>query len=501
MGNSNQEFSVAIIGAGFAGICTALRLKRAGFDNFAIFESSNELGGTWRDNTYPGCACDVPSHLYSFSFEPSADWPEVYSGYEDIHNYLKNVSDKHNLRPYIRFNKRVEELRFDENRVLWTLTTSDGETYTANVIISGTGPLNKPAIPELPGIEKFRGKKFHSSHWDHQFKLEGQRIAAIGTGASAVQYVPAIAPKVSELYVFQRTPTWVVPRMNRRYTQIEKALLKWVPGLRWIYRNVQYWYREYMGLGFTGSERMNRGFEKLARWHLKRQVNDEATREKLTPSYQIGCKRVNVSDAYLPAFNRDNVELVVESISAVTENGVVTSDGKEREVDAIIYGTGFITTEFLQPMKVYGVGGAEISDSWNGRFATYLGISVSGFPNYFLLLGPNTGLGHNSVVFMIEAQVNYVLQAIEQLRQGQLDGFDVKREVQEDFQTWAHERLAQMTWSSGCKSWYLTAEGENYAIWPGLTVSYWRRTRQFDPSVYTALIATEISSDDEQLAA
>ena len=509
MANSDRqrppaEFSVAIIGAGFAGLCMAIRLKQAGIDNFTIFEGAGDLGGTWRDNTYPGCACDIPSHMYSFSFELNADWPRVYSSWQAIQDYLQRCADKYDVRRHIRFDTRIAQLHFDEKSGVWSLTAGSGVTFHANAVASGTGPLNKPSIPDFPGLGKFQGKRFHSAEWDHDYDLSGKTVASIGNGCSAIQYVPKIAPKVAKLYVFQRTPTWIMPRFDRAYTAVERWAFKHLPGWKRLYRYYVYWRNEYYGLGIIGKHPFFTNLlQKLALLHLKSKVKDADLREKLTPTFQIGCKRINIEDHYYPTLQRDNVELVTGGVREITAQGLVGQDGVEREVDAIIFGTGFVTDDYLQPMEIFGRGGRELTATWQQGVETYLGITVAGFPNFFLLLGPNTGLGHNSVVFMIEAQVNYVLDAIKKLRAGSGGAFDVRSKVQHTFHDKVQRELASTTWASGCQSWYLAPDGKNYIIWPGFTPSYWWQTRKFDIAPYELLTCAGggTPDEDERLAA
>ena len=489
--NRALPFNIAIIGAGFAGICMAIRLKQAGIDDFVIYERADDLGGTWRDNTYPGCACDVPSHLYSFSFELKHDWPRVYSSWQEIQGYLRACTEKYGIGPHIKYGEGVTAAHFDVDTGTWTLKTTSGESFSANVVANATGPLNKPFIPEIPGLDTFKGKTFHSSEWDHDYDLEGKTVASIGNGCSGIQYVPEIAQKLRRLDVFMRTPTWIVPRFDRAYMKIERWAFKWIPGWPRFYRYYIYWRNEYYGLGIIGrSPFFTKMLQGLAALNLKTRVKDPVLREILTPTFQIGCKRINISDDYYETLQRDNVELITDGIQAATENGLVTVDGNEHAVDAIIFGTGFVTTEYLQPMKIFGHGGKELTAEWQGGADSYLGISVAGFPNYFLLLGPNTGLGHNSVIFMIEAQVDYVMSAIEKLRAGAADALDVRIDVQRAFSDQVQARLKSTTWGSGCKSWYLSPDGRNYAIWPGFTMSYWFKTRRFEPDKYEFITGT-----------
>ena len=479
--------SVAIIGAGFGGIGMAIKLREAGIEDFIMLERASNLGGTWRDNNYPGCACDVASHLYSFSFETNPDWSRVFSPYNEIQAYLLRTADKYGIRPFIRFNSEVSEAHFDEARCLWEVRTKDGASFKAHHLVSATGPLSKPVYPDIEGLNLFQGKAFHSSRWDHDYELAGKRVACIGTGASAIQFIPQIASRVKELKVFQRTAPWVLPRFDRGYTGIEKKLFRLIPPWHRLFRWITYWRHESFGFGIIGYRFANELMQKLGRWHLRRQVADEALREKLKPGFQIGCKRILISDDYYPALTRDNVEVINRGVSKITNKAVVDADGVAHEVDVIIYGTGFAATDFLTPMKVYGRDGTELMQHWSEHAQTFLGINVSGYPNLHLLLGPNTGLGHNSVVFMIEAQIDYILKAIERTRTQQRVALDVKKASQEKFDRDIQAQLRDTSWLSGCQSWYLDANGRNTTLWPGFSLSYWWRTRSFEPADYEIL--------------
>ncbi|MCC7413051.1 MAG: NAD(P)/FAD-dependent oxidoreductase [Gammaproteobacteria bacterium] len=480
----DPRWRVAVIGAGFAGLGMAIGLKRAGIDAFVVFESATALGGTWRDNTYPGCACDVPSHLYSYSFALKPDWTRVYSPWHEIRAYLEQCADRYDVRRHIRFDTRIATATFDEAKAGWTLIATDGRRFSADVVVSATGPLSKPAIPDLPGLAQFRGRMFHSARWDHDYVLDGRRVAVVGTGASAIQFVPRIAPRVERLYLFQRTPPWVVPRFDRAYTALERRLHARLPTLCRLHRTFIYWQYEMNGLAIIGYPPFNRLLEALARLHLRRQVADPALRARLTPDYRIGCKRVLVANDYYPALTRPNVELVSGAIERVHANGVVGTDGVEREVDAIVLATGFVATEFLAPMRIYGRGACELTERWQAGAETYLGMAVAGFPNFFMLVGPNTGLGHNSIVFMIESQVRYILQAIRAIGSGRADSVDVRPERQRAFQQRIQRDLRSTSWQSGCRSWYLDEDGRNFTLWPGFTLSYWLRTRRWDAADY-----------------
>ena len=480
----NSPFRIAIIGAGFSGLCMAIKLKAAGYSNVTVFERAADLGGTWRDNTYPGCACDVPSHLYSYSFEMNPNWSRAFSPWIEIARYLQHCVDKYGLRSQIRFNTEITELRFHGTTKMWSLRTRAGAEEHFHVVISGTGPLNKPDLPNIVGRETFTGKAFHSSHWDHDYALAGKRVAVIGTGASAIQIVPNIATQVAELTLFQRTPPWVLPRMDRAYRAWEKLFFRWCKPWLWLHRKLLYWRLEHFGVAVLNDGHTRRFFEGVGRWFLKKQIADAALREKLAPNYRIGCKRALISDDYYPSLNRANVEVVTDAITEITPTGVRTQQGREITVDAIIYGTGFRATEFLTPMRIYSADNRELSEVWRTGASTYLGITLAEFPNLFLLVGPNTGLGHNSIIFMIEAQVHYVIECLKRLTREGRQCAALKPAVQQQFSTEIQQRLRGTTWLSGCKSWYLSADGNSYTMWPGYTVEYWWRTRKFEPEQY-----------------
>ena len=478
---------IAIVGAGFAGLGMAIRLKQAGIESFTIFERAAEVGGTWRENTYPGCVCDVPSHLYSFSFAQNPEWTRAYSPQPEIEAYLLRCRDEFGLRPHIRFGTEIAEMRFDPTSLTWRLQTHAGETLEADVVVNATGPLSRVSIPEIPGLDGFEGTVFHSAQWRHDHDLSGERVAVIGTGASAIQIVPEIAPVASRLHVFQRTAPWIVPRRDRAFRPFERFLFRNVPGVQRAYRWGIYLLQELGAPLFLGRGFLSRLAETGARRFIRAQVSDGALRARVTPDYAIGCKRILISNDWYPALQRENVELVTDGIACVRAHSIATRDGREREVDTIILATGFAATDFLAPMKVFGRTFAELSDSWKSGAATHLGISVAGFPNFFLLVGPNTGLGHNSILFMIEAQVRYVLQAIQHLSRARIDALDLREEVQAAAYHDVQTRMKNTVWQSGCKSWYQSADGRNDTLWPGFTFDYWWRTRRFVPSAFRAL--------------
>ncbi len=480
------EVEVAVVGAGFSGLATAILLKQAKITSFVLLEKAGEVGGTWRENTYPGAACDVASHLYSFSFEPNPAWSRTFSPQPEILEYLKHCARKYELLPYIRFHTEVTGARFDEGRGTWSVSTRGGLRVEARSLVLGNGALHIPTFPGIPGRESFQGVQFHSAQWRHDVELSGKTVAVVGTGASAIQFVPKLAQQVGRLYLFQRNPPWILPRFDKALGERWRQRFERLPLLRRLYRAALYWNSEWHVLVFLKMTWLNRLVEWVSRRYLATSVPDTRLRERLTPRYRLGCKRVLLSNDYYPALQRPNVELVTEGIESIGPQGVRTRDGVERQVDAIVYGTGFDVAHYLAPIRIVGRQGRVLSELWSYAPSSYLGITVSGFPNLFMLMGPNTGLGHNSMIFMIEAQARYAVQCIQALRSQDLRWLDVRPEVQAAFNDSVREKLGQTVWQSGgCHSWYQNAQGHNAAIWPGSTVSYWLRTRQLHLGDYT----------------
>jgi cation diffusion facilitator CzcD-associated flavoprotein CzcO len=480
------KVDVLIVGGGFSGLCMAIKLRQAGMNSFLLLEKSDDIGGTWYDNRYPGCACDIPSHLYSFSFEPSPDWSRMYPGQQEIHDYLKRVVQRHELAPQIRLNTRFHEATWDEAENVWHATAGEGLRIRARVIVSGIGGLHVPEYPKLKGIERFAGPKFHSSTWDHTVDLDAKSVAVVGTGASAIQFVPQIAPRAGKLHLFQRTPPWIVPRMDFPIEEKWKQRFRRFPLAMRAFRQLIFWRQEVRVLGFLGNRYVRGKATEIATHHLEKQIKDPKLRAALKPNYELGCKRVLVSDDYYPTLNRPNVELVTDAIAEVREHTIVTADGVERPIDVLIFGTGFRATEPLIGIRLIGRGGVEIHDAWRERMSAYLGITVSGFPNFFLLLGPNTGLGHNSIILMIEAQVRYVMSCLKLMKRRKRQVLEVRPETQKQFVADIYRRLEGTVWQSGgCHSWYQDQRtGENTTLWPGSVVAYTRRTRAVLPADY-----------------
>jgi cation diffusion facilitator CzcD-associated flavoprotein CzcO len=477
--NDPTHLRVAIVGSGFGGLGAAIRLRQQGIDDFLVFERADDLGGTWRDNSYPGCTCDVPSHLYSFSFAPNPGWSRSFSGQPEIWEYLRACAHRFGIGPRIRFGHEVHAASWDEPRRRWRVETSHG-TWTADVLVAAAGPLSEPAIPALPGLDRFAGAVFHSARWDHDHDLRGRQVAVVGTGASAIQFVPEIQPKVARLRVFQRTAPWVLPRRDRALTGAERRLYRTVPAAQRLARWSIYWAREGATVGFL-RPRVMRLPQRLALRHLRRAVPDPELRARLTPAYTLGCKRVLLSNDYLPALTRPNVEVVSAGIRGVRSDGLVTDDGAFHPADTIIFGTGFRVTDMPVAQRITGRDGRTLSEVWAGSPKAYLGVAVAGFPNLFLLLGPNTGLGSTSVVLMIEAQVEYLLRALGHLRSAAAATVEPRPEAQAAFLAEVDTRMRPTVWSSGCTSWYMDRTGRVSAIWPGLSSAYRRRMRRFDP--------------------
>ncbi|MFC4006791.1 flavin-containing monooxygenase [Nonomuraea purpurea] len=461
---------VAIIGAGFGGLCMAIQLERAGVGSYTVFEKADGLGGTWRDNSYPGAGCDIPSHLYSYSFEKYASWTRRYPEQPEILGYLEHCADKYRVRRKIRFGAEVRRAAFDGLK--WRLTTANG-TETFDVLVMGVGQLNRPRLPDIAGMSDFAGVSFHSARWNHDHDLTGRRVAVIGNGSSAAQLIPRVAERAERLYVFQRTPNWVIPKPDAAFSPLTRLALRYVPGLQRAYREWTYRYAEgalYPALAQGWSAGLLR---QRALRHLHDQVADPALRAKLAPGYPPGCKRVVIDSAFYPALTRHNVEVVTDGIVRITPKGVQTADGT-CEVDTIVYATGFRSTEFLAPMEITGLGGRSLEEQWKDGAEAYLGISVQNFPNMFLLYGPNTNLGHNSIIFMIECQVNHVMSCLPYLSAN--GPIEVRPEAMAAWRGQLDAAMERMVWGAGCQSWYKTDQGRVTNNWPGPTTLYRRLT-------------------------
>lgn len=489
-----RHVRIAIAGTGFGGLGTAIRLLEDGERDFLIFERASDVGGVWRENTYPGCCCDVESHLYSFSFAPNPDWSHRYARWNEIQRYLRDCAENRGVLPHIRFGHEIRRATWSDDAQHWVLETNQG-TFTANVFVAATGALSEPSTPKIPGIETFQGKTFHSARWDHTYDLNGKKVAVIGTGASAIQIVPAIQPKVAKLSLFQRTPPWILPRRDRAITESERERLREFPLLRWLVRAGIYTRRELMAAFFLDT-RLAGVAEKLALSYLERKVPDPALRAKLTPNYRMGCKRVLISDDYLPSLTKENVDVVTSSIREIRAHSIVTEDSlgnrEEHEVDAIVFGTGFNVQESPVANLVRGRDGRSIAEVWKaeGRMAAHLGTTVAGFPNFFLIQGPNTGLGHTSVIIMIEAQIAHIINALRFMKKHGHASVEPKREAQATWVAEVDRKMRGTVWTSGgCASWYLDAQGRNSTLWPGFTFTFRQRVERFKPSEYVVVRA------------
>ena len=477
---------VAIIGAGFSGIGMAGRLLKDGVTDFAVYERADEVGGTWRDNTYPGCQCDIPSVLYSYSFMPNPDWTRAYPLQEEIREYLKRCARELGVMPHIEFGVEGQGAQWDDEERIWRLQTSAGER-TANVLIGGMGGLTEPQYPDIEGLDSFEGTMFHSSRWDHEHDLDSERVAVIGTGASSIQFVPEIQPEVGKLTLFQRTPAWVLPDPDRRLGERERNLYRSFPAAQRAMRALTYLSLEATVVGTIVDRRLIKWGEAIGRRHIANQVADPELRAKLTPSYTLGCKRITLSNKYYRALTQPNAEVVTDAITEVRPHSVVTADGSEREVDTIILGTGFKVFDNPGMAMIRGRDGRSLLDQWEGSPRAYLGTAVPGFPNLFFIVGPNSAGGFNSIIFTSEAHINYAASCLREMDRQGVETVEVKPEVYEAFNRDTERRLAGSVWNEGgCASWYLDENGRNGVWWPTFMARLWQRTRRFDAGNYLA---------------
>jgi cation diffusion facilitator CzcD-associated flavoprotein CzcO len=493
---TTRHAQVLVVGSGFSGIGLGHRLLQSRFTDFVILERSPGVGGVWQSNTYPGCRCDVPSHLYSFSFAPNPEWTATYSPAPEIRGYLEDCVDRFGLRPHLRMAVDVTGASWNQPHQQWEVETSEG-SWTAQVLVSAVGPLTEPKLPVVVGMERFQGEVMHSARWDHGIDLTGKRVASIGTGASAIQYVPAIADQVGELYVYQRTAPWVVPHDGRPISDDERALFRRSPRAQRRERNKVYLAKEALVLGFAKRPGLMRVLEKLARKHLASQVADPVLREQLTPDFMLGCKRLVPSNDWYPALQKPNVTLVPHALREIKEHSVVDSSGVEREVDVIIFGTGYHVTEIPFADHVRGRGGQLLSEHWQGSPRAYLGTSVPGFPNYFMFLGPNTGLGHSSMVYMVEAQIEHIAQAIRAIDVSGSTSIEVDEAVHDAYNADLDAKLATTVWEvGGCTAFYRDVNGRNATIYPDWTFRFRRDAVRWRDAAYRLeTVPTHLSDD------
>ncbi len=487
-----------IVGAGFAGLCAAIKLQEDGETDFLVIEKGADVGGTWRDNTYPGAACDVPSQLYSFSFAPNPDWSMSFSPQPEIQAYIRRTAERSGTLDRFRFHTSLESAAWDEQAQCWRVQTSAG-AVTASTLIVGAGALSEPKMPDIDGIEGFGGELFHSARWDHDADLTGKRVAVIGTGASAIQIVPELAKIAGHVDLYQRTAPYVLPRNDRKYGRLERLALRRVPGLQKAYRTAIYWGREGYVPGFTLQPKLAWPAKKMALGNLAKGVSDPELRERLTPTFEIGCKRILISNTYYPALDSPVVDLVTEPIARVSEHAIVTADGVERPIDVLVVATGFHATDLPIAEHVTGRTGRTLAETWReSGMAAYKGTTVPGFPNLFLVVGPNTGLGHSSMVFMIESQVAYVRDAVRTMSLHRYGAVEPTAEATREWNDDLQRRMKRTVWSTGgCSSWYQDEHGRNTTLWPRTTFAFRSLLASFDVAAYdvTAPISSPTRED------
>ncbi|MFN2465200.1 MAG: flavin-containing monooxygenase [Candidatus Dormibacteria bacterium] len=477
------HFDIAIIGTGFAGLGMAIRLKQEAMNDFIVLERASDLGGTWRDNTYPGCQCDVPSHLYSFSFAPNPNWSRSFSRQPEIWEYLRDCARRFGIVPHIRFNHAVSMTSWDEAGQRWKIETAGGK-FTARVLVSGMGGLSEPSIPPIAGLDTFKGTYFHSATWDHGHDLTDRRVAVVGTGASSIQFVPRIQKQVGRMFLYQRTPQWIMPHRDKRLESWKQRLYRRLPVAQSFVRSAIYWSREGFVPFFT-NPRWAGVPRKISLKHLETQVSDPVLRARLTPNYAVGCKRILISNDYYPALQQPNVEVITEGIKEIREHSIVSTDGTEREVDTIIFGTGFHVTDSPFAERIRGRQGQLLAEVFEDSPQAHRGTTVAGFPNLFILLGPNTGLGHTSVVVMIEAQLRYVLDCLRFMRREGAGTVEAREDAQVLYNEKIQHDLKETVWNAGgCASWYIDASGRNTTLWPTYTWKYAREMRRFKAAEY-----------------
>ncbi len=492
--STSQPLDVAIIGGGFAGIGAAIRLKQKGVDNFVILERGEAVGGTWRDNTYPGAACDIPSRLYSYSFAPNPDWSHTYSGSAEILGYIESMVDEFALRPYLRFGHTVTGVVFDEKAGVWNVSVDGHPTVTARTIVLASGPLANASLPSIRGIETFEGHMVHSARWDHDYDFTGKRVAVVGTGASGVQIIPELVKQAKSVKVFQRTPGWVLPRMNRRISEPTKTMFRRVPVSQSAARKAWFWAHESVALGVVWNSPLTRVVEMVGKAHLRSQVKDPWLRRQLTPDFRAGCKRLLMTSDYYPALQKDNCTLVTWPIAKIAPKGIRTVEGIEHQFDVIVFATGFDVSKTGTPIPVTGVDSRVLGDEWKSGARAYKSIAVSGYPNMYFTFGPNSGPGHSSALVYMEAQIDYLVDAITTILDRDLTSLDVRQDKQDAYNSDLQRRLEKTTWNSGCKSWYLTEDGFNATMFPGFATQYVNQLDAVNLDDYTVVTRDPASS-------
>ena len=497
------EVDHLIVGAGFGGLCAAIKLEESGERDFVVVEKDSDVGGTWHINTYPGAECDVPSQLYSYSFALNPDWSKVYSPQQEIWEYTKRVAEEAGVLDRFVFETAVEEARWDDGRQRWIVSTRHVETgreatYAARTVISASGGLSEPNLPDIDGIESFAGTTFHSARWNHDVDLTGKRVAVIGTGASAIQLVPEVAKVAGRLDVYQRTPNWIIPRNERRFSRLEKLAFRHVPFAQRAVRAGVYATLEARVPAFTRFPQLMAAVERQVKGNIAKGISDPELRAKVTPTYRAGCKRILVSNKWYPALDRDNVDLITDGIERITPAGIVSRDGKEREIDVLIIATGFHVTDPPIAQHVTGREGRTLADVWSATgMRAYKGTTIHGFPNLFQIVGPNTALGHSSMIFIIESQVRYVVDTVRSMRRDGLASVEPTAQAQEEWTSAVLRRMAGTVWTTGgCASWYLDQFGNNTTLWPGQTFTFRRHLSRFDPDQYD-VVALDAVPDDK----
>lgn len=476
-----DRLNVGIIGAGPGGLALGIMLLRAGFDSFTIFDREDGVGGTWRINTYPGLACDVKSHLYSYSFDLNADWSRLWSPQPEILDYFEQCADKYGLRPHLRLRTEIRSAHWDPGAQLWCLTTASGEQHHFNVVVSAVGLFTRPLLPDLVEEEPFTGTVMHSSRWDHSIPLKGKRIAVLGTGSTASQLIPELAKVADKVYSVQRSPTWILPKPDRHYTQRERWLFAHLPFAKRLYR-ARLWQRSESNIAVIehGSEKTEE-FKAVALGLLVKTVEDEDLRRKLTPEHPMGCKRLVFSSDYLPALTRPNVEVVTSPARSLRTRSVVTEDGTEREVDLVVCATGYAAADYLAGLDVIGEDGATLREMWRDGAHAYLGMAVPGFPNFFMLYGPNTNVGSNSVIFILEAQARYIVRALKYLRRRGKRYVAVRPAALADFVAKIDRWMVGTVWTTQCSNYFRAPNGRVVTQWPRSARAFWNMTRRFRP--------------------
>jgi cation diffusion facilitator CzcD-associated flavoprotein CzcO len=478
-GAAGRPRSIAVVGGGFAGVGATVMLRRAGVGEAPVFERGERVGGVWHHNTYPGAACDVPSHLYEFSFAPNPRWSRRYAPQAEIQAYLEDVARRHGVLERVRTGTEVTQARWDETDGRWLLETSAG-THAADVLITACGQLSVPSAPPLPGLEDFAGPAFHTARWRHDVDLTGRRVAMIGTGCSAIQVVPAIQPQVAHVDVYQRSPGWTFPKMDFAYSERMQRLFERLPALQRLDRAAIFAFMELGAAAMTNRRWLLAPFRAIARRQITSAISDPELRRKVTPADELGCKRLMLTDEWYPTLTRSNVELVADHVEAVTQTGIRTRDGVERAADVLVLATGFKTHSFVAPMEVVGTDGRSLAQEWSQVARAYLGMSVPGFPNMFLLYGPNTNGGTGSVIYTIEAGMSHVIAALNELQRAGARRIELRREVAERFDRELRAALQGTVWHTGCSSWYLDEQGNDPNQWPWLWSTYRRRTARLD---------------------